>query len=218
MTRILFCWLLFSGPWLAATEPAAPPTVRIPLDLQDAVRSLGEIIPEGDLAEFQQPERAENLEATLGLAIRSRWNLWQSSTLVEYFHAKGVQHPDHMSGIILQAWMDQQAGRNINEAALFEHFPSWLNGPLDLQLDGTLVEVLAQMRMRATVIAREHFENPHAVVVFTHAFDPAKAERPVGRVLSGQRYELGLSAVCDQARLRFIVISPCEIRLMDAAP
>lgn len=218
MTRILFCLGLLAGPWVWAAEPAAAPGVRIPVDLQDAVGSLAEIIPEGDIAEFKQPDRAAGLEGTLGVAIRSRWNLWQPSPLVEYFHAKGVQHPDHMSGIILQAWMDVDAGRKIDEAALFRYFPSWLNGQSDLQLDGTLAQVLAQLRVRATAIAREHFEDRQAVVVFTHAFDPAKAEMPVQANVGTQRYQDALAAICAQAHLRFVVISPCEIRLMDAAP
>src|SRR5690606_5412246 len=103
------------------------------------VMALHDIIPPGDLAHFHNQEEPEEVwaegedssesgevdaVAILELAIRSRWNLWEESPLVRYFHRKGVLHPDHMSGIVLQAWMDAIQGRDVDEDVYFRHFPT----------------------------------------------------------------------------------------------
>lgn len=206
----------------AAAQPGAGVALRVvpvsgvPETLAEAVAALAQIIPESDLAELGEDPDGAVLEA-LGLAVRSRWNLWEPSPLVDYFHQKGVQHPDHMSGIILQAWMDVRAGRKLDEAAMFRNFPSWLNSPADdLPAHGDLGGLLATVRARVTAVARQHFENPSAVVVFSHAFDPAKEARPIEISGSGRTYQQVLDAACRAAQLSYQVVSPSEIRLSDA--
>jgi hypothetical protein len=215
------CLLISTAVSLLAAEPegAGAGGGRIPVDLLDAVRSLEEIIPAGDIGELKQDgdgDAVATREAALEVAIRSRWNLWQPSALVDYFHSKGVEHPDHMSGIILQAWMDARAGRKIDEDSVFRAFPSWLNAPAELEVEGTLAHVLGGLRVRATEIARVHFENRAAVVAFSDAFDPAKAVMHIHVEASGQSYHDVLTSVCAQAGLSYAVVSPYEIRLMDA--
>jgi hypothetical protein len=222
MLRALAALTILTAAAAAADGPAAVVSrddVTLPTDLRAAVAALGEIIPAGDLAELERnPAAAGEVVDTLGVAIRSRWNLWEDSPLVGYFHRMGVQHPEHMSGIILQAWMDTRAGRPLDEAAVFRNFPSWLNAKAELALAGTVDQALARLRARATEIARLHFEDPCVVVAFSHAFDPAKGAATFTYQNDSAIYQDVLTVLCAEAQLRVEVVSPAEIRIADASP
>jgi hypothetical protein len=228
MLRALAALTILTAAAAAADGPAAVVSrddvvsrdaAGAPGDLRAAVAALGEIIPAGDLAELERnPAAAGEVVDTLGVAIRSRWNLWEDSPLVGYFHRMGVQHPEHMSGIILQAWMDTRAGRPLDEAAVFRNFPSWLNAKAELALAGTVDQALARLRARATEIARLHFEDPCVVVAFSHAFDPAKGAATFTYQNDSAIYQDVLTVLCAEAQLRVEVVSPAEIRIADASP
>ena len=43
----------------------------------------------------------------LGRWIRNNWELWAGSRLAKYFNDIGINHPDDMSGIILDSYWRQ---------------------------------------------------------------------------------------------------------------
>ena len=50
---------------------------------------------------------------TLGMWVRNNWGLWGGSRLQKYFLDKKVNHPDGMSGLILEFYYDWL--NNIND-------------------------------------------------------------------------------------------------------
>ena len=50
----------------------------------------------------------------LGMGIRNTWGLWGDSRLAKYFKKHGIKHPDNMSGIILDAYVNHLKGKPTN--------------------------------------------------------------------------------------------------------
>ncbi len=91
------------------TNPATGKAVDyVPADLDDAIRVLKQNLT---------PDQREAIKASpilchrsIGMGIRNSWGLWRDSSLARWFLEKGVQHPDSMSGIILDAFAAHAAG------------------------------------------------------------------------------------------------------------
>ena len=49
---------------------------------------------------------------SLGMYLRNNWGLWGGSRLSHYFETRGVQHPDSMSGLIIEYYYDWLNNRN----------------------------------------------------------------------------------------------------------
>ena len=48
---------------------------------------------------------AADMHIGLGLRIRNEWGLWSGSRLAVYFRNLGINHPDDMSGIVLESYV-----------------------------------------------------------------------------------------------------------------
>lgn len=81
--------------------------MKIPKDLEgcfDALnRELGEVSIEG-IKKMTEDAFVAATHHGLGKNLRNLWGLWETSELVQYFHAMGIHHPDDMSGIILRSY------------------------------------------------------------------------------------------------------------------
>ena len=49
----------------------------------------------------------------LGMWMRNNWGLWGGSRLAAWFNAQGINHPDDMSGIILDSFWRYLNGKPI---------------------------------------------------------------------------------------------------------
>lgn len=85
--------------------------VYIPKDLADGFAELDKTLS-AELRELLRAPKPESdpplLRWSLGMHLRNTWGLWANSRLAVYFRARGVHHPDDMSGVILgqyQAWL-----------------------------------------------------------------------------------------------------------------
>lgn len=67
----------------------------------------------------------------LGMYIRNNWGLWSGSRLKCYFEYKGIKHPDHMSGMIIETYYMKLNNKRINEDSLIKEtimaFEKWTN-------------------------------------------------------------------------------------------
>ena len=79
----------------------------IPQDIYDAMPRLDSLLEVKDREEYKNlKDRFEiyKYHHTLGMALRNRWGLWQGSKLYKYFKNRGINHPDDMSGILMEAY------------------------------------------------------------------------------------------------------------------
>jgi len=86
----------------AQTNPTTGDTVAyIPKDVPDAVRVLKESLAKEELDQIQDPSNINNFFVEVGL--RNSWGLWKNSRLAQWFVARGVEAPEDMTGIIVDA-------------------------------------------------------------------------------------------------------------------
>jgi len=84
-----------------------PDTTHIPIDLNGCIAQLDKIIPDSNkarIATMTEDQFSAGTHMNLGLWMRNNWGLWKGSQLSRFFNAKGIYHPDDMSGIILDSY------------------------------------------------------------------------------------------------------------------
>lgn len=81
--------------------------VYIPVDLDDCHKQLDKILLPRQKREIDETKSAFGMNYYhhgWGTWIRNNWGLWRDSRLSKYFKEKGIDHPDDMSGIILNSY------------------------------------------------------------------------------------------------------------------
>lgn len=80
--------------------------VYIPKDLEDCFKELKSMLYPDLIKEMTMGTENDMIKYHhgLGMWIRNNWGLWSESRLKEYFNELGIQHPDDMSGIILDSF------------------------------------------------------------------------------------------------------------------
>lgn len=77
---------------------------KIPIDLDEAISKLSEMLSDKDKEYFKKAKDLCIYHHTLGRWIRNEWKLWEKgSTLLKWFEEKGLTHPDDISSVILDA-------------------------------------------------------------------------------------------------------------------
>ena len=82
-------------------------TNYVPRDINDCHQVLNNLLTNRLLEEIKQVPLEKNMviyHESLGRTLRNSWGLWNNSRLAIYFQKLGVNHPDHMSSIILQTF------------------------------------------------------------------------------------------------------------------
>lgn len=106
------------------------PETYIPADLDDAIQFFLEQQDAQGLEKIRGFNEDEWLALThhgTGTAIRNAWNLWgasddKSKHLHNWFVARGVAHPDDMSGIILRSIHRHARGTQIQLEEQIKHY------------------------------------------------------------------------------------------------
>jgi hypothetical protein len=76
----------------------------VPINLEDAIKTLKEGLTPQDLVEIKKPDfDGARVHFTVGLMLRNEWSLWETDTiLVKWFKENyGIEHADDLSGLIL---------------------------------------------------------------------------------------------------------------------
>jgi len=105
LTILLFSFLVLSGQEVSRAEMKYKPT-----NLEEAVIQLTKILPDTTQQKILLMTEQEFLGGShfgLGMWIRNNWGLWRGGELAKEFKAKGIFHPDDMSGIILTSYYRQ---------------------------------------------------------------------------------------------------------------
>ena len=95
---------------IPTTESPSPTAkgdkIHIPKDLEDCFAELKRLLPKEDVQAMRKGTEADMIQYHHGLGtwIRNNWGLWRGSALSKWFNKQGIQHPDDMSGIILDSF------------------------------------------------------------------------------------------------------------------
>lgn len=78
----------------------------IPEDIEDCFDELNQMLPEELIDEIKEKTEQDLIEYhfSLGILLRTIWNLWGESRLTEYFNNLEIFHPDDMSMIIITSY------------------------------------------------------------------------------------------------------------------
>lgn len=96
---------------LAEDKPVKTPEIYIPKDLEDCFRELNKNLRPEDIEKIKSGEiTVSSMHFGLGMGLRNRWELWGGSRLAKYFNSIGINHPDDMSGIILESYVRKLRG------------------------------------------------------------------------------------------------------------
>lgn len=106
----------------------------IPADLPGCMAKLDALLSEKDKAYIRENDPIR-LHFSLGMWIRNEWGLWCDDEgvipLVDYFHAHGIQHPDDMSGAILDCYAAHLRGEEVDYEAELRSRAEDLDQPLE---------------------------------------------------------------------------------------
>lgn len=81
--------------------------IYIPKDIEDSFKQINTFWADSTktkLMKLTEDEFSGRLHMGFGMWIRNNWQLWGGSRLSAYFNKKGIEHPDDMSGIILDSY------------------------------------------------------------------------------------------------------------------
>ncbi len=87
--------------------------IYIPRNIEDCFSQLDSILSFKDRRAIKAAPNRESMSQYhfgLGMWLRNNWGLWTGSRLSRYFYARGVYHPDNMSGAILNYYYDYLNG------------------------------------------------------------------------------------------------------------
>ncbi len=109
---LLIAILVFACCAIAQDKPKEDRTVGerkeiyIPKDLEDRIVELKKLLKPEDIEKMKAGTENEMIQYHFGLGMwmRNNWGLWRGSRLARWFNAKGIKHPDDMSGIILYSF------------------------------------------------------------------------------------------------------------------
>ena len=89
--------------------------VYIPKNLEECFLELNKLLKPKDVQAIKSLKSKDELSSYhlgLGMWLRNNWGLWGGSRLQQYFFEKEIEHPDNMSGIILNYYFDWLNGIN----------------------------------------------------------------------------------------------------------
>src|ERR1700733_5035031 len=120
-------------------DSSSPTGVYIPEDLADALQELDSMLPAAAKNDINAIDKSEMTLYHLGFGtwLRNNWGLWKGSRLADHFHSIGIQHPDDMSGTILDAYWAKLHGQPINvaeQAAQYKQFYDKLAPAVDVSV------------------------------------------------------------------------------------
>jgi len=81
----------------------------IPKNLEECFIELDKILKPNDRKAIKELEAADDtalFHFGLGMWLRNNWGLWGGSRIQQYLESKGIDHPDSMSGVIINYYYD----------------------------------------------------------------------------------------------------------------
>lgn len=100
-------------------------TGDLPAPVREAFQRLDRELSAKDRATIcaTPPEGMIDYHFGLGMYIRNEYGLWSGGPLQEYFRAQGMEHPDDMSGVLLDAYRLYLCGEPVRMDSLIAAVP-----------------------------------------------------------------------------------------------
>ncbi len=89
--------------------------VYIPRNLEESFHVLDTLLTAKDIQLIRSLPERDAMSAFhfgLGMWLRNNWGFWAGSRFQQYFVQRGVEHPDNMSGILLEYYYDYLHGNH----------------------------------------------------------------------------------------------------------
>ena len=98
--------VILVSPFGSLAQQAEQKKVDIPETLEECFPALKKILKKSDIDKMRNGTEEDMIDYHMGLGcwIRNNWGLWGGSKLRKWFLARGIHHPDDMSGIILDSF------------------------------------------------------------------------------------------------------------------
>lgn len=98
---------------------------QVPEPIADAFRHLDREVPaeDRDTLRATPPGEMVRYHMGLGMYVRNELGLWRGGPLQDWFRAKGVRHPDDMSGVLLEAYGLYLRGAPVNLDSIIAAIP-----------------------------------------------------------------------------------------------
>jgi hypothetical protein len=98
---------------------------ELPPVVADAFRRLDRELPSEtrDSLRAAPPGGMWRYHHSIGMYVRNEYRLWHGGPLQDYFLAKGLRHPDDMSGVLLEAYGLYLRGARVNVDSLIRASP-----------------------------------------------------------------------------------------------
>lgn len=110
----------------AEIQPGAGSALAgLPPVVSDAFRRLDRELPSGtrDSLRVTPPDGMWRYHHSIGMYVRNNYGLWKGGPLQDYFLARGLRHPDDMSGVLLEAYGLYLRGARVNLDSLIRASP-----------------------------------------------------------------------------------------------
>lgn len=127
MLLLVFPLACFAQDATTQATPKQEQGIYIPKDLEECFIELKKMLSSEELEEFKNKEEKDvvSYHHSLGRWIRNNWGLWSESRLVKYFNSIGINHPDDMSGIILDSFYRHLNNKDIRLAEQVKYYQEY---------------------------------------------------------------------------------------------
>jgi hypothetical protein len=134
--RILFLFLGVLTPAIAGCKAETSSKTQaqkgqseiyIPRDLEDCFSELKKMLKPEDIDKIRNGKESNMIDYHFGLGMwmRNNWGLWKGSRISKWFNARGIHHPDDMSGIILSSFWRHLSGKDIKLEEQITHYQDY---------------------------------------------------------------------------------------------
>jgi hypothetical protein len=105
--------------------------------LEECFAELDNLLSDEDKKYIQNSDSEKimiDFHHSLGQHLRNSWDLWKESPLSNYFNKLGIDHPDDMSGIILDSYWRMKHNEPIALNAQIQHYKDyWAKNPYSVE-------------------------------------------------------------------------------------
>lgn len=104
--------------------------VYIPKDLEDCFKQIDSFWNDSTKVQVKQLTEVQFsgiAHLSFGMWIRNNWQLWAGSRLSKYFNNLGINHPDDMSGIILDSYHRYLTNKDIKLEEQIKYYQAYWN-------------------------------------------------------------------------------------------
>jgi len=142
---LLVCLVLLVGCKATQRAPAEAENTRqeayIPKDLDECLVQLEKLLKPENIEKMRSGTEKDMIQYhfSLGRWMRNNWGLWGGSRLAKWFNTQGIEHPDDMSGIILNSFWRHLNNKPIKLDQQVKYYQDYWNQQKSIQQEAPAV-------------------------------------------------------------------------------